>query len=358
MRNRPVPIEVNFNAQKQERLSRSPKTINIGESEKELEYNIKTLNQRRSPVNMSGSPSQTYQGYVGAKEGNMFLDQPMGSGSFIQGSFNQGVYNQNGYNQGNYNAETEQIGSPLRGNNNINRSVEYPMKPDNFYMQQNSREINYSINPRDIREPMPIAFNKNEPNKNVDDDGVDIKENNQERLKDLKTEMNKKATIVHEGEDTGEGAKQIRTEVEKIGDYVKGKDLGENLTEGEIKKIVRQITRGYDPQKGLDGRLISNTQTLIPIVKDQQYNDRYRVLQKMNKLSSILLSKNRGNFPETTTYRNIDEQKKTFDRNTLKASGNKEGRQDSLSRSPKNKFLFLSLAMLSSRGPNTEDRII
>ena len=54
--------------------------------------------------------------------------------------------------------------------------------------------------------------------------------------------------------------------------------------------------------------------------------------------------------------RSFDEQKKTFNTKTLISTNVKNQRKRN--RSPQNKFLYLSLAMIASKGPSAEDRII
>ena len=75
----------------------------------------------------------------------------------------------------------------------------------------------------------------------------------------------------------------------------------------------------------------------------------------MNKLSNILLSKNRNTLNETDINLNRIYGEKTFDKKTLNTTviG---GQKRTLKRKPK--FLYISLAMLSSKGLNIEDRII
>ena len=129
------------------------------------------------------------------------------------------------------------------------------------------------------------------------------------------------------------------------------------MTEAEIKKLVKQMTKGYDPRNGKEGRLISTSQTIIPSSNEDLFSDRFKVLKRMNKLSSILLSKNRMNeYDVNSLERSFDEQRKTFNTQTLKTTNVKN--QRIRNRSPQNKFLYLSLAMIASKGPSAEDRII
>ena len=306
-----------------DRLSRSPKTINIGQNEKETEYNIRTLNASRSPqtlVNVN-STSQLYQTYN--EPGNIFLDQPMTTS--IQGQIDPNL---------NYNSPQGMISTK--------------QSPDQ-----------YTMHPRELRDPL---VNKMSPNKNIDDESaLDPKGRDTSlQLRDLKNQMYRNTR--GDGDGMVERSRIIKNDMDKIDYYIRGKDIKDNLTENEIKRIMRQITKGYDPTKGKEGRLISKSQMIIPGESDDIFNDRYRVLQKMNKLSTILLSKSRNSY-EYNTYLNrsgSSEDKKTFDRNTLSTAiaGSKNKRSHIHNRSPQNRFLYLSLAMISSKGPHCEDRII
>jgi hypothetical protein len=229
------------------------------------------------------------------------------------------------------------------------------------------------MNPRDLQEQSPIQ-GKMSPKNNVDDDSnSDIKSQQNEtninnvnapqtQLKDLKTQMDRNVNVLYKENDGmveySTNSKPIGNDLEKIEDYVKTQEIRAGMSQNELKKLVKQISKGYDPIKGKSGRLISSRQTVIPSSNDDIFNDRYKVLQKMNKLSTILLAKNRGSSQEKNISQSTIQQdpKKTFNRNTLNSTiiGGKKNE----SRSPKNKFLYLSLAMLSSKGPSAEDRII
>ena len=125
---------------------------------------------------------------------------------------------------------------------------------------------------------------------------------------------------------------------------------------GDVKNLVKRFTKVYDPKKTKEGTLINENQIIIPGANDDVFKGRYRVLQKMNRLSNILLS-NRVEYSPEREERSFEEQRRTFDRHTLNKS-TLQKKRFTVSRSPENKFLYLSLAMLSSKGPNTEDRII
>ena len=315
-----------------EAFSRSPKTINIGESPQEMEYNIKTFNRRNNNTNMNiNSPQNNYiadrsYNMVLNDSGNIFLDQPM-----------QQAYNQQNDGYMSNNAQ--------RGNS----------------MEQNSREIQFGMNPRDLQEPLTGVLRKMSPKGNVegDSDSNSDKNDNVNQIRDLKSQLDRNAHHVmfknEDGIGLGEKSRQNRGDMENIEIMAKTREFQENVTGDEVKKLIKYYVKTYDPHKGEDGNLISNSQTIILSNQDQLFNDRYRVLQKMNKLSNILLSKNRSGSPDSGSLnRSLGEEgKNKFDKSVLNTTGIK-----GFKKPRRNKFVYISLAMLSAKGPNTEDRTI
>jgi hypothetical protein len=133
-----------------------------------------------------------------------------------------------------------------------------------------------------------------------------------------------------------------------------------HMTMGDVKKIVKRFTQVYDPKKTKEGSLINEKQIILPGANDDVFNGRYRVLQKMNRLSNILLAKNRNSSFQDDINSSIEDNRKTFDRHTLNRNTLNRSRMTmrNRNRSPENKFLYVSLAMISSKGRNAEDRII
>ena len=64
----------------EERMESSPKTINIGDSKEQAEFNYRTANVRRSPR------GGVYQTYTNIEQGNIAMDQPMHYSGLYQGS--------------------------------------------------------------------------------------------------------------------------------------------------------------------------------------------------------------------------------------------------------------------------------
>ena len=144
---------------RKETSSRSPKTINVGESAQDMEYNIKTFNKRNNNLNMMNSPQNNFIGdrsyNMNSNEtGNIFLDQPM-----------QQAYNQ----------QNEQFNFGLND-------------PRNVTIDQNSREMQFGMNPRDMQEPMIGILRKMSPKGNGegDSDSNSEKFDNVNQITDLK----------------------------------------------------------------------------------------------------------------------------------------------------------------------------
>ena len=318
---------------------RSPKTINIGESPQEMEYNIKTFNKRVNNANMN-SPLNNNLGDKSYNmmlndTGNIFLDQPM----------------QQAYNQPNdiLNSSTGMTG--IKGIN------------DQRSFEQNNREIQYGMNPRDLQEPIPGVLRKMSPKGNVegDSDSNSEKNENVNQIRDLKTQLDRNMNVMYKNEDgigIGDKNMQNRGDLENLEIMAKSREFQDNITGDEVKKLIKYYVKTYDPLKGEDGNLISNCQTIILSNHDQLFQDRYKVLQKMNKLSSILLAKNRNGSPDSSSLnKSFGEDRKKLDAGTLNNTTIFEGKRPKRN-IRRNKFLYVSLAMLSAKGPNTEDRTI
>ena len=318
-------------------LSRSPKTINIGESPQEVEYNVRTLNSGR--MNNMNSPKPNFlndrsYNMLSNETGNIFLDQPMQQG---------GYYIQN---------------------DASNSGIMQPGMNDQRGIDQNNREIQFSMNPRDLQEPLPGILRKMSPKGNVEgeSDTASEKNDNINQIKDLKSQLERNNNQIFKNEDgiVGEVSRQNRGDMENIELMARTGQFQEttNVPGEDVKKLIKYYVKTYDPHKGEDGNLISNSQMIIPSNQDQLFNDRYKVLQKMNKLSNILLAKNRNRSPESANKSINEDAKNKFDKNTLNNATIRPGAKKTLRNKGKNKFLYVSLAMLSAKGPNTEDRTI
>ena len=341
---------------RREKLSRSPKTINIGESAQDAEYNIKSIKSIKN-INKIASPrikknekekekekekdkenpiiEKTYN-MINNEAGNIFLDQPIHQTSFINPS---DIIDARG------SFESKEF-----------ENREYPV-----------REAHYTVNPRDFG-----LLGKMSPRANIEGDSEsnsdknDITTNNAQ-IKDLRSQLEKRQNIQIRNDDgMVEGTKPIQNEIEKIEQLAKIQEskIKDNITEEEVKKLVKLYVKSYDPKKDGEGRLISNKQTVLsslPSVKEDLFNDRYKVLQKMNKLSNILLSKKNSQntvYEISTLNRGLGEGK-TFDKNTL--NNTTLGKKRTF-KGKHNKFLFVSLSLMSAKALNKngkdDDKVI
>ena len=309
------------------REERSPKTINIGDTEQQTEYNIRTLNARRSP-GQGG-----YQTYTNAHEQSLPYEQPVQYASFIGPDGN--AYPA----QNDSNVMVTSMGGQIKqsGYTNI------------------TSQVSGTMGPRDGREPLQTV-SKMSPNKNVDDinSSGDKGYDSQSQLNNLKNHLVNNVPIQNEVNAMAPGAYN-KNDINQIQAMINSGNLPQN---GEMKDIIKRFTKVYDPLKTKEGNLISENQKTYSGVPDEIFQDRHRVLQKMNKLSTILLSKNsnKGSTLDRTVNPNLDEpSRKTFNRETL-SRGDPKAKKVPLNRSPEQRFLYVSLAMLSSKGPNCEDR--
>ena len=310
---------------RKDRFKRSPKTINLGETPQEVEYNMKSVNRQKNFIketlkekDKDNSIIEKTYNMITNEAGNIFLDQPIHQKSFI----------------------------------NQQEVIETKGSIDS----KDIKDMQYSMNPRDFHEPLSGIFGKMSPKGNVEVDDSDSNseknENiNNNQIKDLRIQLEKRQNLKARNDDGMiESGKPIKNELEKIEDLVKRQEskAKENITSEEVKKLVKLYLQGNDPKKEREGRLISNKQTVLPSIKEDLFNDRYKVLQKMNKLSNILLSKRKSqNTYEISTLNRSFGDGKTFDKATL--NNTNVGRKKLTYRGKHNKFLFISLAMLSAK---------
>ena len=123
----------------------------------------------------------------------------------------------------------------------------------------------------------------------------------------------------------------------------------------ELKKIVKKFNKVYDPYTNQKGLLIKKSQVTLPGASDEVFTNRYRVLSKMNKLSNILLAKQKKLEEDNIYFRDNSKE-----RNIYEKGRNISNRQDSKNKNSKKdkKLLLFSLTMISSKNLNNKDKII
>ena len=268
---RQIPmLNVNFETKK-EIVYRSPKTINVGESEKEIEYNLKTLTTGRSQNQLL----QTYMS-TNPNEGSS-LEQPM---------------------------------------------ISFPRLDSEETKEATKRKVIFIHDETGKEEEKKDEIEKNNKYKRNKEDGIKSK------------------------------SKVIKNDLETIGDYLKKGNKSYNDKE-KIKKLIKTINTGYNPYDGDEGGLFTMSRTMIEGKKENKLNDD-STSPRTKKLSNILSKKKLTNI--STIQYNTDT--KTFDRKTLNESTIGKNKLNIYEKSPHRRFLYVSLAMMSSKGPNCEDRVI
>ncbi len=322
-------ININSNREK------SPKTINIGESKEETEYNIRILTQKQK------TPIKTRE----EKEYNN-----------INKNSKYPIENYYPGDEANY-----PIAVPIQCN--IQNTIDYI---------GNNQDIQYYMYPRDIRENINLN-EKLSPKGNAYDDSIsdynkiDTSEN---QLNNLKNQMNINQKYDNTDVELYDGVNEEKKNINYINTIKKNADnqsfnpnnINENNEQIQLKKLIKLMSKDFNPNIRHSGRLINTNQTIISGVNgDILTNDNNRLLQKIknNKLSKILL-KNRESISSKYDQSirgtlEISKTTKHFDKGTL---NNLIINKRETIKTPQNKFLYLSLAMLSSKGLNTEDRTI
>ena len=100
------------------------------------------------------------------------------------------------------------------------------------------------------------------------------------------------------------------------------------VSKKELKRIVKKFNKVYDPYRNEKGILLKQSQITLPGASDEIFNNRYRVLSKMNKLSNILLSKQKKEEENNSSRENSPEINinNIFDRHRSRSKNGSHGK--------------------------------
>ena len=330
----PIPsLVVNIPSRNAEEVYEpSPKTINVGSSRDDYDYNIRTLNARKSPKNMM------YQNYRDSNDEYM----------------EQSPYDDEDYPE-----------NPRAAMFSRSRSPQISQAYRNKNLSPYGRPGVGGV----------IPLNKMSPSQNYDDLNYSGEKNQDNQYNSLKNYLGNNRTLNRQ---YPQGQTQtvknptvinLPKERDDIGNKYNNKTYN-NMSYRDVKRIANRFSKVYDPNRNSNGLLVEESQITVPGAQDEVFNNRYRVLAKMNRLSNILLAKQKKrnsmnkneNTFNTRTYNRDNSynpnSRKQFNRHTLARSPEERGTRRAFSRSPDHKFLYVSLAMISSKGPSCEDRPI
>ena len=340
MSDQPFPsLVMNINQSgRNPQYQRSPQLLNMASSQDDNDYNIPTINSRQSPINLMYNNRDSNDDYLHSPyEDDDNQDYQNESEIRKTNNYSQNRSPQYGQRYRNNSPPgyggvipTNQMSPPLTfeefntSTDKANeRNINNYNKPNN-YLGNNSQTYrpNQTYQPRQGYEN-PNQTLKNPPVGHILRDDVSNKYNNQ---------------------------------------------TYNNMSYKDIQRLANRFSKVYDPHKNSNGILLEESQVTLPGAQDEIFNNRYKVLSKMNRLSNILLANKRRNAQKnnekefiTKTYNrnnSYNDNKKQFDRHTLARSPQDGKSRRAFSRSPNHKFLYVSLAMISSKGPQTEDRPI
>ena len=327
---------------------RSPQILNMGSYREDNDNNIPTVNSRKSPnylmYNINRDSNDEYLHSPYEDEDYQFI--PQESQSQRTGK----IYRNR---------------SPVINLNKRNKNISPYGRPgviptNKMSPEQNYEESNYSGE----KQPERKARFNNLKNYLGSNNLYNLNYYNQNS-----TNSNQNQTINY--------PQMVNPQRDDIGNKYNNRTYN-NMSYNDIKRIANRFTKVYDPNKNNNGLLVEEMQVTVPGAQDDVFNNRYRVLAKMNRLSNILLAKQRrrhspnrfNNRPyEDRSYNRYSRDRsyngkirKPFDRHTLARSPGENMTNNrvrrAFSRSPEHRFLYVSLAMISSKGPSCEDRPI
>ena len=304
------------------------------------EYNIHTLNARKSPDNISyGRNSIGNEKQIKIKNNSQVSNTPLLEvPQFLdKDTFQTNTNESIKINNSNFHTNIKSYRPPMIPQNKMSPIQHYDDGNSSYdnkrYTEQRNRYANY------------LTSNMN-TNSNIENMGLNISNINNNNIapESRNTVGRLRGRFLTDANSPSYNNDRVNSQTTNHVSYK------------ELKKIVKKFNKVYDPYRNEKGLLVKQSQITLPGASDEIFNNRYRVLSKMNKLSNILLAKqkkydedilsSRGNSKE----RNISlEKDKSLSRNS-----------NSMNKNSKNskKLILASLGMMSVKGLNSEDRTI
>ena len=419
----------NFRANIKEEIEPSPKTINIGDTKENIESNHRTITTRRTPNirrriiskkndfveyrNESFDGNRNYNNnkitYYERPQNYIIRNQRMDSPpiTYLERSGNRIIERTNdGYNNSGIMPYDEQM-SPYNNYDELNISNDFEGNSSDYNRKLNYGENSYDYDYRQNRFGNNTQYinqgNNLQRIRNINEyNNYNNMNNNAYQSQTMKIINQKSKNNITNNTTMSFAPKQpTRYTSNNNGSYPRD-DIQEkyqnqtynNMTYKDVKNIVNKFTRVYDPKRNDNGLLIEDSQIIVPGAEDEVFNNRYRVLNRMRRLSNILLSKqnernssakkredeffytirtNNLNKANTSTKYYYEENNNinndNISDNEFNARTFDRQQYDKKAKTPikiinkrvknkNNRFKYVSLAMMASKGVNTENRII
>ena len=432
----------------------SPKTINIGDTKESIEYNYRTINTRRSPIvtrriiskkdDIVEYRDSSYDGnrnyYTNRKISNNYYYEPQNyiirnqrvdnspinyierSGNRIIDRMNNDYYyiNRNSfygdqmspYNNNNYdelNISNDYGGSSFDNNiNNNNKRQTYGDTISNDYDYRQNRFDNgnqFTYQGNNMKR-MTNTYDYSNYKNNINTNDYQLQTSNIRNTNSKNNILTGTQISFAPKHHQRYSSNNITNNEFQVRDNIREKYQNQtynNMTYNDVKNIVNKFTKVYDPKKNENGLLIEENKIVVPGAEDEVFYNRHRVLNKMRRLSNILLAKKNNNINRRSSSKKDDdeifytintnfnnrtsnnfyreENNEYFDENNNYSNINNISDNeynirtinryqfDKKAKTPikyinrknknkNNRFRYVSLAMLASKGLNTENRII
>ena len=298
----------------------------------DAEYNIHTLNVRKSPDNISyGRSSIENERQIQLKNYPPFDNQQILDQDTFKTNTNESIK----MNNSNYNTNIKSYRPPMIPQNK--------MSPIQHYDDGNSSYENKRYTEQKNRYENFLTNNLNS-NPNIENINLNISNINSNNIpKGGRNTLRRiRGRFLTDANSPSYNQERVNSQNSNRVSYK------------ELKKIVKKFNKVYDPYKNEKGLLIKQSQVTLPGASDEIFNNRYRVLSKMNKLSNILLAKQKK-FEEDNLSSRDSRELNTFERDrSLSRASNSRNKINKNSK----RLLLVSLAMMSGKGLNTEDKTI
>ena len=298
----------------------------------DAEYNIHTLNVRKSPDNISyGRNSIENERQIQLKNYPPFDNHQ----TLDQETFKTNTTESIKMNNSNYNTNIKSYRPPMIPQNKMSPIQHYDDGNSSYenkrYTEQRNRYANY-------------LSNKMNTNPNIENINLNISNINNNIPKGGRNTFGRiRGRFSSDANSPSYNQERLNSQNSNRVSYK------------ELKKIVKKFNKVYDPYKNEKGLLIKQSQVTLPGASDEIFNNRYRVLSKMNKLSNILLAKQKKFEEDNLSSRGNSREPNTFERDrSLSRASNSRNKNNSNSK----RLLLVSLAMMSGKGLNSEDKTI
>ena len=287
---------------------------------------------------------------------NQYSDKNNSNSLIMIDSINNNINNANNYNEIEANSDKER-------DNSLKIRYHRAKRYSPFYINalENDLYNNNRMHGKELDEDIEDYDNNKMRTFQINQDNLDINElSDLNQNKTVNNNYNYNNNLINE--------KQFIYSSDEGGIH----DNSEEMNPQHQKKLVRKYTDIYDPRKNKKGILLPKSKMTFSLSSSPLSFEKRRNFSKNSKLSDVIMNQKKCSIDKVlsnedffsgsedrTTWQNDTKkrEKKTFNRRSFeKYQQNKTLIR--LNKSPQERFRSISLAMISSKGKNTENRPI